>query len=144
VTWRPRRGVAALGALTQMCALDLSDTAVTSAGMGAVARMRGLHTLALSFGGALSAPALLPQRRAPGGQSGPRGIGPRAGPALRSNVPAGTRSAPQLLPTYRSRLSCMGAVLLPWRSSGNVPPSHLPSRALCGAQACAAACATRA
>lgn len=35
-----------------MAALDLSDTAVTSAGMATVARMRRLHTLSLSFGGA--------------------------------------------------------------------------------------------
>ncbi len=47
-----RRGLAALGGLTQLRALDLSDTAVTSACMPTVARMRGLHTLSLSFGGA--------------------------------------------------------------------------------------------
>ena len=49
---RGRRGLAALEDLTQLQALDLSDTPVTSAGMTTVARMRGLHTLALSFGGA--------------------------------------------------------------------------------------------
>lgn len=50
-----RRGLAALEDLTQLQSLDLSDTPVTSTGMTTVARMRGLHTLALSFGGALPA-----------------------------------------------------------------------------------------
>ena len=49
---RERRGLAALEDLPQLQSLDLSDTPVTSTGMATVARMRGLHTLALSFGGA--------------------------------------------------------------------------------------------
>lgn len=56
---RECRGLAALEDLTQLQALDLSDTPVTSAGMATVARMRGLHTLALSFGGAPHARAVL-------------------------------------------------------------------------------------
>lgn len=54
-----RRGLAALEDLTQLQSLDLSDTPVTSTGMATVARMRGLHTLALSFGGAPHAQAAL-------------------------------------------------------------------------------------
>jgi len=126
VTWRPRRGLAALGALTQMRALDLSDTAVTSAGMGAVARMRGLHTLALSFGGAPLARALLSQRRAPRGRLRPRGGAPCAGRAPHSGAPLGVRRAPQPLPPCCLETSMPGrsaAALLPEGRCRPRPPN---------------------